>query len=134
VTPDFHRTVQKILEAEEVSTGWLRGKLDAINVHGENNVLYLYPDFGPKKVRCTFPAELFGAAKEGIGRFVEAHGVLKYKQAADYPHELTIKRLEVLPNEEELPTLWDLRGAASSVEPNEILDAHVAAIEDASFS
>jgi len=86
--------------------------LEAINVHDGANVFRIFPDVGPSRVTCHFPSLLERDAVQAIRRFVEVTGILRYKAAADYPHEIEVRALEVLPLEEDLPSLEDLRGSA----------------------
>jgi hypothetical protein len=110
----FRGRVIEILRPEESYPGSIRGMLEAINVHREANVFRIYPDFGPNKVSCHFPAEIQQMAISGVGSFVEVRGILKYKTASPYPHEIRVEDIEVFPPDDQLPTLLSLRGAAPS--------------------
>ena len=108
----FHKKVEELLRPEETYPGFIRGMLEAINVHGGINIFRIYPDIGPVKVTCHFPTELQNSAVGAIGRFVEVRGTLKYKVTASFPHEVEVSNLETFPDELELPKLNDLRGIA----------------------
>jgi hypothetical protein len=108
----FRANIETVLAPEQTYPGTIRGVLEAINVHDGANVFRIFPDVGPSKVACHFPASLERDAVQAIRRFVEVTGILKYKTAADYPHEVEVRGLEVLPLEEDLPSLSDLRGTA----------------------
>lgn len=110
---DFRRNIGAALEQSETFPGTIRGMLDAINVHGSTNVFYIYPEFGPQKVRCVFGSDQIELAKEGIGQFVEVSGTFSYKRAAKYPHAAKVEKIEIFPPEDELPTLLDIRGIVS---------------------
>jgi hypothetical protein len=110
--PDLGRSLDRILAPEETYAGSLRGMLDAINVHGGINLFHIYPDVGPHKVACHFRQDLQTVAVEGLGRYVQVSGTLKYKVSSPYPHEIQVEHLEILPNEADLPTLYELKGVA----------------------
>jgi hypothetical protein len=112
LTPEFHRRIEQLLGPEETYPGAVRGMLEAINLHRDANVFRIYPDIGPPKVTCHFPAELEAGAIRAIGHFVEVRGTLRYKVSAPYPHEIEVEKVEAFPHEEEMPSLNELHGVA----------------------
>ena len=112
VSPALAEQVDRVMEPEEIWAGSLRGMLEYINIHEDKNVFRIYPEVGPPKINCGFPPELRDMAVSAVGRYVEVRGRFRQRAIADYPHEVDIQELEVLPNEDELPTLMDLRGIA----------------------
>jgi hypothetical protein len=52
------------------------------------------------------------AAIGAVGQFIEVHGIIHYKAVSTFPHQIDVKKLEVLPDEEELPSIFDLKGIA----------------------
>lgn len=109
---EYRKSVDKLLAPEETYSGTLRGMLEAINLHENANVFRIYPDVGPAKLTCYFPADLEEKAINAVKRFVEVRGTLFYKAAANYAYKIDVKDLVILPNEDELPTLGELRGVA----------------------
>ena len=130
VYPEFREHVASKLAPEETVDGFVRGMLEYINIHSDELVFCVYPDIGPKKVTCHFGRELLPEARSGIGRFVEVFGVLKYKAAADFPHEITVQRLEVLPTDEELPRFAELRGAFPDLAQGKPAEEYIRQIRD----
>jgi len=128
---DFRKNVVELLRPEETYPGYVRGMLEAINLHGGVNIFRIYPDVGPAKVTCQFPNELEGAAIQAIGRFVEVRGTLGYKVTASFPHEISVCELEALPEERELPTLGELRGVVPSATGSQSSEAFVRGIRNA---
>jgi len=110
--PDILSRIRQLLGPEETFPGFIRGMMEAINLHKGANVFRIYPDLGPQKVTCHFPSELENEAIKSIGHFVEVRGVLKYRKYSRYPHEIAIDRIEIFPDEESLPSLCDLHGKA----------------------
>lgn len=132
LTRTFQRHVEDLLRPEEMYPGSIRGMLEAINVHRGVNVFRIYPDVGPSKITCHFPAQLQAAAIVAIGRFVEVRGTLKYKASAPYPHEVEVDNLEALPEEQELPSLSELRGVAPQATGSQLSEEFVRALRNAS--
>ncbi len=52
------------------------------------------------------------AAIGAVGQFIEVHGIIHYKAVSTFPHQIDVKKLEVLPDEEGLPSIFDLKGIA----------------------
>jgi len=110
ITPMFAQKVTRLIESEERYEGIVRGVIEAINLHGDANVFRIYPDIGPTKVTCHFTDELQPRAIAALGYFVEIRGVLKRKTSAAHPYAAEATAIEIFPDEEELPTLSQLRG------------------------
>ncbi len=131
LTRDFAHHAEELLRPEESWPGFMRGMLEAINVHKGANLFRIYPDIGPSKITCHFPEELQAIAIQSIGRFVEVKGTLKYKSAALYPHEVQVSNLQALPDEEELPTLTDLQGIAPNATGSQLSEDFVRELRNA---
>ena len=112
LTKNFRINTEQMLQPEETFPGFMRGMLEAINVHKGANLFRIYPDVGALTITCHFPADLQLDAIKAVGHFVEVHGIIKYKQSAKFPHEIQVTRLQAFPDEDELPTLRDLKGIA----------------------
>jgi len=95
--------------------GTLEGCLEEINLHGDLTRFRIYPRTGPSRVSCMFPPGLREEAKNGLDRFVRVTGVLHYKARAHFPHSVDVDAIEVLPPDNEVEHLLDLRGIAPDV-------------------
>lgn len=127
----FREHVARKLAPEETADGAIRGMMQYINTHDEADPVFcIYPDIGPKKVTCHFSADLFPKARSGIGQFVEVRGVLKYKAAAAFPHEIAVQEVDVLPSEDELPEFAALRGAFPDLTHGLTAEEYVRQIRD----
>ena len=104
--------INVILAPEETSLGYVEGRLEAINLHDDANVFYIYPIVGPTKIRCGFPSELRDEAVRALDHEVRVQGTLCYKSRASFPYRIDAEALTVIPDESELPSLMDLRGIA----------------------
>jgi hypothetical protein len=112
ITPNFVAKIEAALADVESCEGTVWGALDALNVHGDANVFYIYPEIGRDKVRCRFPEELFEKARQGVKRRVGVTGTMRFRPAACFPHEVSVREMEVFPAEADLPLLSELRGLA----------------------
>ncbi|MCA1379429.1 hypothetical protein I6F34_01165 [Bradyrhizobium sp. BRP05] len=109
-TPQVTSKVEAALAIDEECEGTIEGMLEQINLHHGANVFHIYPDVGPRKVTCHFPARLYDEAVSAIGRKVEVSGTLHYRSGASFPHQVQVSHIEAFPPEGELPNWDDLRG------------------------
>ena len=123
--------VEKALAIEDECDGSVEGMLEQINIHQGANTFHIYPEIGPKKVTCHFPGSLFEDAVSSVGRRVEVFGVLKYRAAAPFPHQIAVKTLEPFPLEIDLPDWDDLRGRAPEATGTLSSEAFVRELRDA---
>jgi hypothetical protein len=112
LTKEFKAKLDLILAPEEKAKGFIRGMLEYINIHGGQNVFKIYPDVGPIKITCHFPPELTKTAIRAIGNYVEVKGELKYRAVSNYAHEISVEEIEIFSSDEDLPSLYNLRGIA----------------------
>lgn len=106
------------LQMKEIPLSWPRstigrvdGMLEAVNIHGQKNLLMLYPTIGKKKVSCEFDAALLDQVKKAIGNYVEIKGELKYQWRDKFPYHVVINKIEII-DEEKLPPFSKLFGMA----------------------
>lgn len=114
-TPEFRNVVADMLAPQQVSQGFIRGKLEAINLHGAANVFKIYPRVGPSKVTCHFPSNLLQSAIEAINSYVEVRGTLQYRSRDQYPYAVQVEQIAALLSDESAPSLDDLFGVAPNI-------------------
>lgn len=89
--------------------------MDSVNgfLRLENQIIFLYPIIDGEKISCH-SSDIFLRTKllEGIDRYVNIEGEF------DYHNSVQVTDIEIYPNEEELPTLFDLRGVAPNATGN----------------
>ncbi|MFN7961700.1 MAG: hypothetical protein U0002_10545 [Thermoanaerobaculia bacterium] len=111
---DFKARVERLLQVVRFGVGFLRGRLEAINLHAAANYFRLYPVTGPERVTCRFSPELAGQAVSAVGHYVEVRGILHYRAEQPYPSELDAKEIHILDLGPEVS--WaDLHGAAPAI-------------------
>jgi hypothetical protein len=112
LTPRVASKVDLALAVDDECEGSIEGMLEQINLHLGANIFHIYPQIGPKKVVCRFPARLYNDAVSAVGRRVEVSGTLRYRLGARYPHQVCVRHIETFPPESELPDWDDLLGRA----------------------
>jgi hypothetical protein len=130
LTPNIAATVDAALAVEEECEGSIEGKLEQINLHLGANIFHIYPDVGPKKVTCHFPARLYDDAVSAVGRRVEIFGTLHYRIGARFPHQVAVTQIEAFPPESELPDWEDLRGRAPGCTGDMMSEVFVRGLRD----
>jgi hypothetical protein len=118
------------LAVDEECEGAIEGMLEQINLHHGANVFYIYPEIGPRKVSCRFPASLYDEAVAAVGRKVEVFGTLHYRVGATFPHQIAVSGVEAFPPESDLPDWEDLRGRAPDATGGLTSEAFVRELRD----
>lgn len=111
INDKFADKIARIIGPDEIAEGSMFGTLEWLNIHHTNR-FHVYPIIGPKKIDCDFPAHLKPKVIAGIDRYVQVFGQLRYKHLERFPYAVNVKDIDVLPLENDLPTLYDLRGIA----------------------
>ncbi len=112
ITTQFIANIDKRLAKTIRGYGQLKGRLEKVNVHGKLEFV-IYPVLRTKGIRCTFPDSLRDRVGEAIkGKVVTVKGVMLYLSDEPFPYLVHVEEIEILPPDEELPTLHDLRGIA----------------------
>ena len=104
--------VDLILGPDQVERGSVVGSLDVLDIHNGKNLFKVYPVVGPSNIKCHFAKGMFKEAIAGIDHFVKIHGDIYYKKAEKFPHFMEVERIEVLPEQSDLPKLSSMRGIA----------------------
>jgi len=89
--------------------GSVLGRLEVISVHGGRQFT-VYDEIEGRPVRGSFPDELLGHVKEALGRRVLATGLIR-RNGAGQMVSVLVERLEILPQDDDLPTVADLVGS-----------------------
>ena len=108
----FKKSLKSIMGQDEIYHGSIRGALEVLNLHNENNTFTLFPIIGPEKIRGRFKKDLREKVKLAMDQFVTVYGKLKCKSWLEHPYEIVADDIQIHPPEEELPTLLDLKGVA----------------------
>ena len=110
---NFRENLSRARSTEERVVSTLDGKLEEVNIHGGANTFKIYsslPHISP--VTCEFSNDLLAIVQRALGRFVSVWGQCFYRPGATSPYKIHIRKMDILPPSEELPSLDDLRGIA----------------------
>ncbi|OGN74230.1 MAG: hypothetical protein A2X25_14695 [Chloroflexi bacterium GWB2_49_20] len=113
---DLPRKIDCIVGLDEYEMGSYTGMLESINIHNQN-IFHIYPISHFPKLKCIFSNELKREAIAAIGRYVTVYGRKKFKSNINnrFPYEMYAQKIEVHPEEKDLPTLSKLRGIAPNI-------------------
>jgi len=131
LTENFVTKLDAALAVEEECDGALDGMLEQINVHMGANTFHIYPEIGPRKITCNFPARLYDDAVAAVGKRVEISGTLKYRPGANFPHQIAVSEIDIFAPDAELPDWDDLRGRAPHATGDLSSEAFVRGLRDA---
>lgn len=123
--------IDEALAVDEETDGSVEGMLDQINVHLGANTFHIYPEIGPRKVTCHFPARLYDDAVSAVGCRVEVAGTLRYRVGANFPHQIAVAQIDAVPPEDALPDWEELRGRAPDATGALTSEAFVRELRDA---
>jgi len=108
----FTSRIAKIIGPDELAEGSMCGTLEWLNIHRNINCFHIYPTVGPDRIDCYFGSDLKPQVISAVDKYVEVSGTLRYKHLEKFAYAMNVSRIEPLPPESELPTLFDLRGIA----------------------
>ncbi len=111
ISPKASAHMDQLVPVKYRSLGSAEGTLETISVHGSPRFT-IYHSRTKKAIRCDIPATdstLLERAKEALGRRVIARGRLE-RNARGEPIRIKAKRLRILRERKELPTIAELGG------------------------
>lgn len=108
ITTQYIANIDKLLAGAVQSLGSVSGKLERINVHDKNEFA-LYPPTGDCTVVCTFADSLWPAVEHALKKHVTVTGLLTFDRDKPFPTKVTVESVEINPDNDELPTLHDVR-------------------------
>jgi hypothetical protein len=114
----FSAQVKRILGEDQVMDGSVEGTLEMINIHAGSNKFEIYPAVGPKKVKCHFSKVNLEAAIAGVGKYINVTGKVHYRERDKHPYKIMVASIEIYPQEDKLPSIFDLKGIAPDLTGN----------------
>ena len=115
VSGDVERLIDATLEQKTKVLGSVEGTLEYLNIDAPSRDIRIYPAVGPDRIDGRIPAHLIPKAGGNIGREVRAMGELTYRAKDVFPTYIHISALEILPKEEDLPTMMEIKGIAPGI-------------------
>jgi len=107
----FQSAIDEIIGPDELVEGTINGTLEKLNLHNTTR-FDIFPPIGPKQVACDFNPTLKPAVIKAVDQYVCVGGKLRYKRLENFPYAINAESIEVLPPENELPSLFDIKGMA----------------------
>ena len=102
--------IDEIVGPDEIIQGSLSGILEMLNIHAHVNTFRIFPIVGPKKADCHFKSNQLENAIAGINHYVNVTGNLQYKRRDKFPYAVSDAEIEIYPDEQDLPSIFDLKG------------------------
>ena len=112
ITKSIEADIDRLVGPDEIQRGSISGTLELINIHASANHFRIYPVVGPKKLDCHFPSAMLQLAIQGINKYVRVDGELRYKRREKFPYKADVHSIEIFPDDEALPNIFDIRGIA----------------------
>ena len=112
ITESLESNIDRIIGPDEIVQGSISGTLELINIHANANTFRIYPVVGPKRVDCHFKRDELEKAVRGINHYVDVRGELRYKQREKFPYAINVIDIDVYPDDQDLPSIFDLKGIA----------------------
>jgi len=125
----FQSAIDEIIGPDELVQGTICGMLEKINLHNVTR-FDIYPTIGPKQVACDFGPTLRDSVIKAVDQYVCVGGKLRYKRLEQFPYAVNVEMIDVLPPEEQLPTLFDVRNMAPDLTRGLSIGEFLEAIRD----
>ena len=110
----FRTAIDEIIGPDELFEGTVFGVLERLNLHNATR-FDIFPLIGPKQVACEFGSALRNDVISAVDKYVCVSGKLRYKRLEKFPYAINAKGIDVLPPEQELPTMFDVKGMAPNL-------------------
>ncbi len=108
----IEKTATQLMGSRYESFGSVEGTLEMISIHRKPR-FNVYHAISLRAVQCTLPDELRAKATSALGRRVTASGLISYN-VKDEPRSIKLEEMQVIPKEEELPTIEKFIGSDPS--------------------
>lgn len=115
VSAGINRAIDTLPSPEVKAIGVVEGRLEYVDIHGSRNLFRIHPAIGPDKIICSFPSDKIEKARQAINRKTRVCGELTYPAGSNFPKSVKVETIELLPEDDELPSLKDLRGIAPDI-------------------
>ena len=112
ISKNIKSAIDAVILPETKSIGVVEGRLEYVNIHGNRNLFRIYSVMEPERMDCFFPPDKIEEAREALDRKIRVSGELTYPEGSDFPKAVKVETIELLPEDDELPSLMDLRGIA----------------------
>ena len=115
VSKNVRAAIDAVILSETKSVGTVEGRLEFVNIHADQNIFRIYSAIPPERVTCSFRPDKIEEAREALGRKIRVLGELTYPKGGKFPRTVKVETIELLPEDDDLPSLMDLRGIAPDI-------------------
>lgn len=122
---DWSDKIEELLGPDQFEIGSVVGRLEQINVHGNNRTFHVYPTFDEPAVKCEFEERHREQIVQALDKYVEIFGTLTYKARSQFPHHISVDRIEIFLKESQLPTLDDFSGVAPNITEGKTIEDYL---------
>lgn len=129
VSPALAKQVDQILGPYQYEIGSFVGNLEQINLH-DTYKFTLYPVSHAPSLTCLFPRNMKREAIEALDHYVRVYGRFRYHKNYPQPIDLRVREIEIMPDESEIPSMAELRGAAPGATGNLSSEEFVRRVRD----
>jgi hypothetical protein len=126
----FQSAIDEIIGPDELVEGTINGTLEKLNLHNATR-FDIFPPIGPKQVACDFKPSLKPDVIRAVDQYVSVGGKLRYKRLENFPYAIDAESIEILPPENELPSLFDIKGMAPDLTRGKTTAEFLEGIRDA---
>jgi hypothetical protein len=110
-TENFPETLAEInVYGREERGVFLKGRVEAMNIHLDSNYFFLFPNVGPARLKCVFQKSLRPKASKLMDCAVRVHGSFKFRWREKWPYEMAVTSFEEV-NPSDAPNLNALWGS-----------------------
>lgn len=109
VNKEMKETTTKLMGYKYQAHGAIEGTLEMISIHRPAR-FNIYHNLFLRAVRCDLPESKTKEVAHNLGRRVIAYGLVSYN-AKDEPISVKLERLEIIPREDDLPTIDQFVGS-----------------------
>lgn len=130
IDESFKEAIDEIIGPDEMMEGSIGGMLERVNLHNTSR-FDIFPPIGPKQVVCDFKPHLRAQVIAALDKYVLVSGKIRYKKLQDFPYAINAESIELLPDESELPTIFDIRGMAPDLTGGKTTEEFLESVRDA---
>ena len=131
VRNNLKEIIEPLTLPETKLIGTVEGRMEYVNIHGGQNRFRIYSKIPPEQVFCSFSPDKMEEAREALGRKVKIFGELTYPRAGNFPKSVEVETIELIPEDDDLPSIMDLRGIAPDITGDLYSEEHVRDLRDA---
>lgn len=113
LTTQFIANIDKITGVAIPSEGFVKGRLERLNLHNRS-FFTIFPPIPGFSIACHFSDEMYEQVYQGINKNVTVFGLLSFRPDRAIPEQVQVKSIEINPEDRDLPQLSAMRGTWST--------------------